>query len=346
MIVWIEAVGCANACCGCPLGSRLSNEPYYTAAELRELAGTWGHLTPLEEATLHPEFPELLGRDITPKDMTYLATNGDGIVQSDDAQNLFAQLREIGYEGINITFHGMEHWHDWFVGRKGAFGIATEATRRAADAGFYVHWRAYLNRRNLGDMASLRTLAQATYGGSLHIALLGHPVHPRWQWHESVRPSLQEVRKGLPDELIAEEWGDSLESFTERSWLQLREGNQGDQVFRHPFEPEDWPPTPPLDRRVISITRDRRVYFDPQWAPPSFLGHLSEGRGLLLGRLDGLADPYPDLKESWPAYLVDEDRELLHGSGISVRYKAITSAIRSKGELVTGEASLDFCGHF
>ena len=346
MIVWIEAVGCTNGCRHCPLGSCLSHETFYSARELQRLAETWGPLAPLEDPSVHPEFPEVLDRSITSPGMTYLGTNGLGIAQAGDPEGLFDRLRACGYEGLNFAVHGLDYWHDWLVGREGAFQDVLQATRRAAAAGFYVHWSVYLNRHNLEDIVPLAELRRQILGGSPYISLLNHRTHPYLQWYETIRPSLQQVREQIPDDMIADRWGDSLAALTEASWLREWEKRSNEEAFRHPFEPTAWPLESPFDNRCISITRDHQVYFNPLCAPPMLLGELSEDHSSLIERLQQLSEPYPDLRESWPRHLRDEDGDLLHTFGYSVRYKAISAALRSEDSSFDGAGGLDFCGHF
>lgn len=346
MIVWIEAVSCTNGCRHCPLGSRPPHETFYTASELQRIAATWGPLAPLEDPTVHPEFPEVLDRSITSSAMTYLGTNGTGIAQASNPEVLFDRLRTHGYEGLSFALHGLEYWHDWLVGREGAFQDVLEATRRASAAGFYVHWEVYLNRHNLEDIVPLAELARQILGGSPYISLLNHRIHPYLQWYETLRPSLQQVREQLPEEMIPERWGGSLEKLTEASWLREWENRSNEEAFKHPFEPAAWPLEPPFDNRCISITRDRQVFFNPLCAPPMLLGDLCEDNSILMKRLQQLSDPYSDLRETWPHHLRDEDGDLLHAFGYSVRYKAISAALRSRDASFDGAGGLDFCGHF
>lgn len=346
MIVWVEAVGCTNGCRCCQLKSRPPYQVFYSAMELQQLAEVWGPLVLLDDATVHPEFPEVLNRSITPKGHTYLGTNGEGIAQSTNPQAVLRQLRAHGYEGLYFAVHGLEHWHDWFVGRQGAFQSVVQATRRASEAGFYIHWEVYLNRHNLKDTAPLVRLANQTFGGSPHLNLLNHRLHPHLAWYETLRPSLRQVQEHLPGEMIAERWGSSLETLTEANWVLAWQNRSDEEAFKHPFEPRSWPVSPSFDNQCISITRDGQVYFNAQCSPPAFLGKLSEDRSTLMKRLQQLSEPCPDLRESWPSHLHDEDRDLLHSSGHSVRYKAVSTALCSGGKPPDGIGGLDFCGHF
>ena len=346
MILWVEAVGCTNGCRGCQLGSPPPYPCFCSAADLRRLAATWGPLVPLDDPTIHPEFPELLARPVTSPDTTYLGTNGVGIAQAAHPDALFSRLRAHGYQGLYFALHGLAYWHDWYAGRQGAFQAVLQASRRASAAGFQVHWEVLLNRRNLDDMALLAEVADQTFGGSPHLNLLNHRMHPHLWWYESLRPTLHQVQERVPADLFPERWRPSLEAWTEASWLRAWQNRSSDEAFVHPFEPRGWPVSPSFENRCISITRDGHVYLDPQCSPPGLLGRLPEDRATVMGRLQHLAEPHPDLRHTWPRHLRDEDRDLLHAAGYSVRYKAVTESLRAEDEQPDGIGVLDFCGHF
>lgn len=345
MILWIEAVGCTHRCRCCPLGGESPAPAYYPAGELRRLAEAWGPLTPLEEATVHPEFPAILDRSITPEGNTYLGTSGEGIARAAEPERIFRELRACGYECLFFALHGLEDRHDPLVGRPGAFRTILKASRLAREAGFWVHWKTYLHRHNLEDIEPLAELADRTYGGSPYLSLLYHRIHPRLRWYESLRPALRQVEEKVPGELIAKSWGSSLPAMTEEGWMSAWRARSGEDSFRHLFEPRSWPVDPAFENLCLSITRDRKVYFNPMRSAPMLLGEVAEGRDAYLERLTRLSEPRPDLQAEWPRHLREEDRDLLHPAGTSVRYNAFSAALR-QGEIPGGVETLDFCGHF
>ena len=343
MIVWVEASACANRCQRCELGSDPPYQTFHRLEKLQQLAETLGPLVPLEDATLHADFPSNLDRSITPEGVTYLGTNGVGLAEAPDAETTFDRLRDIGYVGLYFAVHGLERQHDWFVGRSGAFQAILQASCRARQAGFQVHWETYLHRGNLTDMAPLSQLARDELGVSPHLSLRTNRHHPHLAWYETLRPSLQQVRAGVPEGLLRQRWDHPLEMLTEATWRRVWDEDSDAALFRHPFEPPEWPPTPPLDDLCIAVTRGGQVFLDPICTPPLLLGDVSAGQDELMSQLQRLEAP-TCLDGTWTDHLRPEDSELLHAKGYSVRYKALSAILADASRSAPGV--LDFCGHF
>ena len=345
MSVLVDAVPCSNACHFCKVCEPFSKEILYSTEELQEIVKTWGPIVPFADPTLHPEFPAIMKRRITPEGLTYMCSNGARLVQKEDHFLLLTQMRDWGFEGLSFTLHGLADSHDWYVNRAGAFHDILQATRQGVEAGFFIHWNLFLDRRNLGEASALSAMASDEYGGTLYLDLPRHRVHPHMWRYEHFRPSLHDMQTQLPDDLIAKRWDQPLHTMTETAWLQVLEREPDDDLFSHPFEPKSWPPAPPFDELCFSITRDRKVYLDPFCSPPVYLGDLSESRDTLIEKLQTLPAPQALLDPLPKHYLRQEDADLIHPCGYSVRYKAIAASLGT-GKSSGCDGALDFCGHF
>jgi hypothetical protein len=109
-------------------------------------------------------------------------------------------------------------------------------------------------------------------------------------------------------------------------WFVARKGAYSED-FKHPFEPRTWPPTPSFEKLSILITRNRNVYLEPECAPRIFLDELDVGKDRILKKLQELPTPRGYLIEPPNVNLIDDDAELLHPNGHSVRYKTISAAL-------------------
>jgi hypothetical protein len=326
MIIYVEVCGCTQACRHCAVDGKPPYGSFYSLTELRALREEWGPLCPYYESTVHPEFPEIMYPEIMGEGSNMLATNGFGLARGDDCKEIFRQLKDAGYWGLSLTLHGLKENHDLLVSHEGAFEDILTASRKAVEADFGVHWNFYLNRENLVEVPAVIELSERELGGAPWTGIPSHRVSRRMWRYEKFRPSLREVREAFPDELIAQTGKQPLENFTEESWLRAwRQASDADD-FRDFFESTTWPPAPPFDRMALFFTREREVFIDPRCGPRMLIGELAEGREELLSRLQGL--PMPEGADLQPeeARLREQDAELLHPGGSSVRYKAISSA--------------------
>jgi hypothetical protein len=295
---------------------------------LRELAATWGPFVVDYEPTARPDFPEIMDPAISTFEGGVLATNGYGLVRAAEPASVFGRLREFGYEGISLTLHGGAENHDWFVGREGAYQDILGASQRALEAGFGVHWNIFLDRRNLQDVPGLAALKQARFGDSPAIAVPQHTVSRRMWEYEELRPSAAEVRERLPQlpELDPTRWRQPLEERTEAAWLERWKAGSEPDKFADPWEPKSWPPRQSLGSLCVFITRDRQVYLEPLCAPRMLIGQLDAGRPVLEERLQGLPAPHAGIDPDTAAGCLGRT-DLLHPTGSSVRYKAISAGI-------------------
>jgi len=328
MIVYVEAAGCTNACRHCGSNGRPPYGTIYSIDELRKLVETWGPITPFYEFTAHPDFPEIMNPQIVGYEGEVLPTNGFGLARTEDYRAIFDRLREFGYNMISCTLHGLEENHDWFVARKGAYQDILKASAKAVEAGFYVHWNIFLDNRNLEDVLALVELSRRNeFDSSPWIGIPSHRVSRRMWQYEQLRPSLRDVQERLPHELIAKTWKRPLEEFTEANWLHAWEKEPDSEDFKHPSEPKTWPPNPSFENLTIFITRNRKVYFDPRCAPRIFLDELDVGKDGILKKLQELPTPHGYLIKPPKVNLIDDDAELLHPNGHSVRCKTISAAL-------------------
>lgn len=80
----------------------------------------------------------------------------------------------------------------------------------------------------------------------------------------------------------------------------------------------------------IQIDRNRKVYLDPMCNSPILLGDITEGRDVIIKRLEKLAMPlYANIIPNEVKLSFDE-QEQLHPRGFSLRYKEISKKIFSK----------------
>ena len=331
MPLFIDAGGCPNSCRHCGRSGRPPCAAYYSLAELRELARTWGTLHIDAEPSAHPEFPDILGPEVVSCEGV-LATNGFGIARAADPAGLFAKLSGFGYWALSLTFHGLEPRHDWFVRRRGAYVDLLTAAARALQAGFRLHWNIHLDRLNLEDVPSLIDLQERQFGGSRWVGLPTHVVNRRMWQYESLRPSAGEVAARLPNlpELAPQQWPRPPAEYTEARWLQLWKARPEACRLPSPETPASWPPTEAFEDLWISVTRGRSVYLDPHCAPRMRLGTLDEGRPAIEARLRSLSPPGGEVDPGMAEpYLGASD--LLHPSAASVRCKAI-AAVRYWGK--------------
>jgi hypothetical protein len=333
MPVYVDGAGCTNACRHCAADGRPPHGAIYSADELRELAGIWEPVVLNHEPSAHPEFPEVMDPNVVLCEGV-LATNGFGLARAPGHGAIFRRLRQFGYTGVSFTLHGLEKNHDWFVRRKGAYQDILCASARTVEAGLGIHWNIFLDRRNLTDVPTLVELCREAFGGSLHMGFPYHRVSRRMWWYEKLRPSLGDVRKRLPAELITEISKQPLEHLTEGSWLHAWRRAPDSNAFRHPCQPAAWPPSEPVESLALCVTRDRTVELDPLCAPRIKLGELREGQDVLVQRLRTLPGEHP--ASGAPAMDAPfPPSDLLHDKGYSVRYKAISATVYGGGTEVS-----------
>ena len=332
MPIYIEAAGCTNTCRHCARGGRPPFGALYSLDELRELADEWGPFVVDCEPTAHPDFPETMDPAVAIFEGGVLATNGFGLARAGESGDAFVRLRDFGYGGVSLTLHGLEQHHDWFVRRQGAYQDILAASGRAQEAGFGVHWNVFLDNRNLEDVPRLVALKGEQFGDSVSIGLPQHTVSRRMWRYERLRPSARDIRERLPQvqALDPAHWQAPLEQRTEAGWMDLWGDEPGTGKFADPWEPNSWPPVDPIDSLVLFLARDRQVYLDPLCASHIPLGRLDEGRAVIEERVRGLPAPHDDIDAETAERRLGR-RDLLHPTGASVRYKAISTAIHGEG---------------
>ena len=321
MLVTVEAAGCPNSCRHCGAEGGPPFGALYGLDELRRLAGEWGPLCVYHEPTAHPGFPQVLAPSISVQ-ASVLSTNGYGLARRPDWRDALSQLRDWGYEGVSCTLHGLEQRHDWFARRPGAFRDITTVSRQALEAGMWLHWNVYLDALNLPEIAPLVELCRSEYGCSPVLSIPHHRVNARLWHYEELRPSLDAVAARVPEALLAASFDPPLTELTEAAWATAwaRAGDLRD--FRHPMEPESWPPEEG-DAVSLVATASREMELETCCGPRMPLGPLADGKAAILARLRVLPGPHPG-EDATLEDLRHEDGQLLHTSGFSVRYKAMS----------------------
>jgi hypothetical protein len=179
---------------------------------------------------------------------------------------------------------------------------------------------------------ALVRMKNETFGDSVALSVPQHTVSRRMWDYEELRPSAEAIRERLPQlqELDPERWQHPPEERTEAAWLELwREGSDPGR-FANPWEPKSWPPAEPLDELFIFITRDRQVYLEPLCAPRMLVGRLDSGRPVIEERLRGLPAPHAGIDPQTAERNLGRT-DLIHPTGSSVRYKAISAGIYGEG---------------
>lgn len=327
MPFYVEASGCTHACRHCAASGKPPYGSFYSLQELRQVASEWGKLTPYYEASVHPEFPEIMHPDISCEAGVF-ATNGFGLAERPDFKAVFSRLREFGFHAVSFTVHGLEQNHDWFVCRKGAFAAMLAAGRRACECGFGVWWNVFLNNRNMADIPDLVQLAVKEYRIRPCLDVPYHRVSRRMWRFEKLRPRAADVAgvlAGLDPDIWQGPFKDRpLSELTEGAWMHYWSREPDSDALKHPFEPRTWPLRAPFDNLALYLSRGRQVWFDPECGEPILLGGLHEGRDALLEHLQSVPAPPNNQLQAQEVPWLDRDVEHIHLQGFSVRYRAIS----------------------
>ena len=166
IFVRIHAAPCVNTCWHCfcngsPQGRFMDEKVVLKVidhlAELKEKTGI--NVFPLyyDEPTLHPGFMNIVKHQIE-KGLTYdqswFPTNGYGLARLSDED--WSSLKDIGFDGIRLTFHGVGEEHDRLAGRKGAYSDLVKTIQKAEEFG--IDWFAgmILSRENAANYESTK----------------------------------------------------------------------------------------------------------------------------------------------------------------------------------------------
>jgi len=84
-----------------------------------------------------------------------VATNGAGIARRQDYRELLGEMKEMGSKWLQLSFHGLEETHDWFVRRRGAFRDLVAAAKAGQDAGLQLNIVPFANKRNVDELPRL-----------------------------------------------------------------------------------------------------------------------------------------------------------------------------------------------
>lgn len=158
IFVRIHTAPCVNKCWHCfcngsPRGRFMDERVVLKVidhlAELKEKTGI--NVFPLyyDEPTLHPGFMNIVKYQIEKNlvyEQSWFPTNGYGLARLSDED--WASLKNMGFEGIRLTFHGIGEEHDRLAGRKGAYSDLVKTVQKAEEFG--IEWFAgmVLSREN------------------------------------------------------------------------------------------------------------------------------------------------------------------------------------------------------
>ena len=104
-----------------------------------------------------PDLPDFLrfSREHQAPAAKFLQMNGFAFREDQELAELMEGIREAGVELIDLTFYGMEEYHDRFAGRKGDFRYLLRMLNQAVKAGLQVQVSIPLIRENLSQMPEL-----------------------------------------------------------------------------------------------------------------------------------------------------------------------------------------------
>ena len=104
-----------------------------------------------------PDLPEFLrfSREHQAPAAKFLQMNGFAFREDQELAELMEGIREAGVKLIDLTFYGMEEYHDRFAGRKGDFRYLLRMLNQAVKAGLQVQVSIPLIRENLSQMPEL-----------------------------------------------------------------------------------------------------------------------------------------------------------------------------------------------
>lgn len=100
-----------------------------------------------------------------------IPTNGHGIAHNPEYARFLGEMREMGTQRLQVTFHGMEKNHDRFVRRRGAFQDLLVAARAGLDVGLELNIATFANRHNVDELPALAEHL-------LHAGVRTHPDKP------------------------------------------------------------------------------------------------------------------------------------------------------------------------
>jgi hypothetical protein len=301
----------------------------FSLDELRTIKSEWGSLTIRYEPTAHPDFPEIYQPDIAGDHGGWLVTTGFGLAQRGDYRAVFTKMGDMGIHTLAFTLHGLREHHDWFVCKSGAFDDLLCATRRGRAFGFSTTWQIYVDNQGIKDVPELIGIAEKESGTLPILSIPYHRVGGRLWHYEKLRPSLSDVKTHRLDTIIDDPDKNPFreaETLTAAAWLETWSRSTDPDEVKHPFEPRSWPPQATWDIS-LRILRNRKVYLDPICNAPILLGRLSEGRGVLMERIEKLAmPPYASIRPE-EIRLASVEMEQLHPNLHSLRNKEISKKL-------------------
>ena len=90
-----------------------------------------------------------------------LATHGGGLARSAEISAFLTEMREMGTEFVQLTCHGLEETHDWFVRRQGAFRDLIAAAHASREAGLRLSLVVFANKRNVHELPAMEVMEDA-----------------------------------------------------------------------------------------------------------------------------------------------------------------------------------------
>ncbi len=145
----------------------------------------------------------------------FLQMNGFKFRSEYELCQLMEEIQKEGVELIDLTFYGMEEYHDRFAGRKGDFAFLVKMLSVAEKTGLQVSISVPLLRDNLDQMAELRNVPEIAAAGR-YSYFLPHSKG-RGRNIQDQRITKQEFEQ-LPEEVRAS--FQKVKHMTEADWIE------------------------------------------------------------------------------------------------------------------------------
>lgn len=156
----------------------------------------------------------------------FLQMNGFAVRPYGALEALMGRVRDSGVELVDLTFYGLEDYHDRFAGRPGDFALLMSMLKAANAAGLPVHISAPITEENAGQMEELFHILSAYKTEDIRLYL---PHAKGRGWFLEPKRLTEPTWKQLPPDLRARM--PKVRTQTEARWLQ--EGAFPESVERH-----------------------------------------------------------------------------------------------------------------
>lgn len=207
--LFLNVTGCVNRCKHCYLPENIFK--FKTFEEIKEIIDNYAkvlkrpsltksaYLYFHDEPTTHPKIISIL-EYMRSKEIKYassLSTNGFGICRRKDWKEILAAFKKVGTRRLHLALFGEREYHDWFVGRNGAFDTIVETSRRGKEMGYSIVWSLFLTKDNCDDLIRIREqlknerISVAIWGYSSRVVDKEYLLHPTSKELKKVKDLLE-----------------------------------------------------------------------------------------------------------------------------------------------------------